>query len=41
LRRPSIFGSQVAFCAPIRFVPFSTSPIVDELIQRIDAARRR
>jgi hypothetical protein len=41
LRRPSIFGSQVAFCAPIRLVPFSTSPIVDELIQRIDAARRR
>jgi hypothetical protein len=41
LRRPSIFGSQVAFCAPIRFVPFSTSPIVDKLIQRIDAARRR
>ena len=41
LRRPSIFGSQVAFCAPLRFVPFTTSPIVDELIQRIDAARRR
>jgi hypothetical protein len=41
LRRPSIFGSQVAFCAPVRFVPFSSSPIVDELIQRIDAARRR
>jgi hypothetical protein len=41
LRRPSIFGSQVAFCAPICFVPFATSPIVDELIQRIDAARRR
>jgi hypothetical protein len=41
LRRPSNFGSQVAFCAPLRFVPFSTSPIVDELIQRIDAARRR
>jgi len=41
LRRPSVFGSQVAFCAPLRFVPFATSPIVDELIQRIDAARRR
>ena len=40
LRRPSIFGAQVAFCPPVRFVPFSTSPIVDELIQRIDAARR-
>jgi len=31
----------VAFCAPVRFVPFSTSPIIDELIQRIDATRRR
>jgi hypothetical protein len=41
LRRPSIFGSQVAFCAPLRFVPFATSPLIDELIQRIDAARRR
>ncbi len=41
LRRPSIFGTQVAFCAPVRFVPFSTSPIIDELIQRIDATRRR
>jgi|SRR5215470_12800747 len=41
LRRPSIFGTQVAFCAPVRFVPFSTSPVIDELIQRIDAARRR
>jgi hypothetical protein len=41
LRRPGIFGAQVAFCPPVRFVPFSTSPIIDELIQRIDAARRR
>jgi hypothetical protein len=41
LRRPSMFGEQVTFCAPVRFVPFSTSPIIDELIQRIDAARRR
>jgi hypothetical protein len=41
LRRQSIFGNQVAFCAPLRFMPFSTSPIVDELIQRIDAARHR
>jgi hypothetical protein len=41
LRRPSVFGTQVAFCAPARFVPFAANPLVDELIQRIDAARRR
>jgi hypothetical protein len=32
---------EVTFCAPIRFVPFSSSPVINELIQRIDAARQR
>jgi hypothetical protein len=41
LRRPSVFGEQVAFCAPIRFVPFATSPIVDDLIELIDVARQK
>jgi hypothetical protein len=41
LRRSGAFGDTVTFCAPLRFVPFSTSPVVDELIRRIDAARRR
>jgi hypothetical protein len=41
LRRRSVFGDKVTFCAPIRFVPFSTSPIIDELIERIDSARQR
>jgi hypothetical protein len=40
LRSPGIFGKQVSFCAPIRFLPFSTNPVVDELIERIDAKRR-
>ena len=40
LRRPTGFGGQIAFCAPVRFVPFATSPIVDDLIDRIDAARQ-
>ena len=40
LRRTSVFGDQVAFCAPIRFVPFATSPVIDDLIDRIDAARQ-
>jgi len=41
LRNPSTFGNQISFCAPLRFVPFSTSPVIDELIARVDAARRR
>ena len=40
LRQPTNFGSEVAFCAPLRFIPFSTSPIIDELIDRIDAKRK-
>jgi hypothetical protein len=39
LRRPSLFGDKVSFCAPLRFVPFSTSPVIDALIARVDAAR--
>jgi len=39
LRRSSIFGPKVTFCAPLRFIPFTTSPLIDELIDRIDAAR--
>jgi hypothetical protein len=41
LRRSTVFGDQVAFCAPIRFIPFATSPIIDDLIERIDMARRK
>ena len=41
LRQPSIFGDKVTFCAPVRFVPFATSPVVDDLIRRVDAARTR
>ena len=41
LRNPGTFGDRVSFCAPVSLVPtFSTSPIIDELIKRIDAARR-
>jgi hypothetical protein len=39
LRNPSMFGDRVSFCAPVSFMRFSTSPIIDELITRIDAAR--
>jgi hypothetical protein len=41
LRRRTVFGDQVTFCAPLRFVSFSRSPIIDDLIDRIDAARQR
>jgi hypothetical protein len=41
LRKQTVFGDQVAFCAPVRFVPFATSPIIDDLINRIDAARQK
>jgi hypothetical protein len=40
LRNPSMFGDRVSFCSPVSFMRFSTSPIIDELITRIDAARR-
>jgi hypothetical protein len=41
LRRPTVFGGQIAFAAPVRFVPFATSPIISDLIDRIDAARQK
>jgi hypothetical protein len=41
LRNPGVFGSKISFCAPVRFMPFSTSPVIDKLIERIDAARGR
>jgi hypothetical protein len=41
LRQPSQFGSEVSFCAPLQLVPFKKSPVIEALIDRIDAARRR
>lgn len=40
LRTPSRFGKEVSFMPPQRFVPFAKSPIVAELIERVDVARR-
>jgi hypothetical protein len=39
LRRRTIFGNQISFCAPVRFVPFAASPVIADLIDRVDAAR--
>ena len=40
LRTPCRFGTEVAFTPPQRFLPFAKSPIVADLIERIDATRR-
>jgi hypothetical protein len=40
LRKPSIFGTEVTFSAPARFVPFAKSPVIEDLIRRVDAARK-
>jgi len=40
LRKPSLFGTEVTFSAPVRFIPFAKSPVVEDLIRRVDAARR-
>lgn len=42
LRMPSRFGSEISFTPVQRFtlIPFSRSPIVAELIRRVDEARR-
>jgi hypothetical protein len=41
LRNPGPLGKEVTFSPPVRWVPFARSPIVDQLIERIDAARSR
>lgn len=40
LRTPCRFGKEVTFSPPQRFLPFAKSPIVADLIDRIDIARR-
>jgi len=40
LRQSSVFGKEVTFAAPTTWIPFAKSPIIENLIQRVDAARR-
>lgn len=40
LRTSSVFGNRIRFYMPIRIGPFATIPMIDELIERIDAKRR-
>lgn len=39
LRDGGVLGREITFCPPVRFVPFSKSPIINELIERIDKKR--
>lgn len=40
LRTAGKFGSEISFAAPHRFVPFAKSPVIVDLIQRVDSARQ-
>ena len=40
LRRPSLFGDTIVFCAPARLMTLSPSPTIEKLVDRIDSARR-
>ena len=40
LRTPCQFGKEVSFSPPARFLPFAKSPVIADLIERVDAARR-
>jgi hypothetical protein len=39
LRHPTVFGDQVAFCAPVQIMTFATSPAITDLIKRVERAR--
>ncbi len=39
LRRQTTFGDQIAFCAPVRLIPLTSSPVISDLIDRVDQAR--
>ncbi len=41
LRHPGRFGSEVTFSPPVSFIPFKKSPIMTELIERVDALRKK
>lgn len=40
LRNPGRFGSEISFSPPQRFWPLYKSPVIAELIKRVDAARQ-
>jgi hypothetical protein len=40
LRKPCLFGDEVTFSPTISFSPFKKNPIVQDLIERVDAKRQ-
>ena len=40
VRRHTVFGDTIALCAPVSIVPLWSSPVILDLIDRVDAARR-
>jgi hypothetical protein len=41
LRRHTVFGDTVVFCGPVGIVPISSSPVINDLIDRIDSAHQK
>jgi len=39
LRQPTAFGDRVAFCPPVQLMPLGQSPVIADLIKRVDQAR--
>lgn len=39
LRRSTPFGKEITFAAPTTWIPFARSPLIDDLIDRVDVAR--
>jgi hypothetical protein len=41
VRRHTVFGETIAFCAPVNMFPLRSSAVINDLIDRIDAARQK
>jgi len=41
VRRHTVFDDTIAFCAPVSIMPLWSSPVILDLIDRVDAARRK
>jgi acyl-coenzyme A synthetase/AMP-(fatty) acid ligase len=40
VRRYTVFGETIAFCAPVSIFPLRSSAVINDLIDRVDAARQ-
>jgi hypothetical protein len=41
VRRHTVFGETIAFCAPVSIFPLGSSAVINDLIDRVDAARQK